>query len=211
MARFLATALCLAMILALAACGGSGNVAPPAGGDTGGGDNKQPPANQPDEGPREDPDLWKKVATPTPTGWKRLAKDGQDELRNNKYDLLLKPTFHLLAAFGDREIPHPSSGTDEEWQDWRDGVSAVFIYNVSKQKDDALESLKKHGAAFLNDFDAGAVRSQNGMALYVQPGAEQKWLACVSNERGTYILAALVRNDDAANLMKPYPATIKPE
>ena len=94
MARFLVAGVCLAMILALAACGGGSNTtdnssAPPA--NTSGGDGGSAKTNKPDDTPKEDPDLWKKIVMPTPKGWDKLAKDGQAELRSDKYDLLLKP------------------------------------------------------------------------------------------------------------------------
>ncbi|MCA8916463.1 MAG: hypothetical protein KDB90_13715 [Planctomycetes bacterium] len=216
MARFLVAGVCLAMILALAACGGGSNTtdnssAPPA--NTSGGDGGSAKTNKPDDTPKEDPDLWKKIVMPTPKGWDKLAKDGQAELRSDKYDLLLKPdaAFSLLESYGDKPAPHASSGTDEEWTDWRNTVSAVFIYNASKTKDDPVATLKKHGAAFISGFDGSGVREMSGVALYVHNEANDKWAACVSNERGTYILVALVRNEDASKIMKPYPATIKPE
>ncbi|MCB9893706.1 MAG: hypothetical protein H6839_04580 [Planctomycetes bacterium] len=217
MARCIVAGVCLVMILALAACGG-GNTAdntapPPENKCSGGGDGGSAKSNKPDDTPKEDPDLWKKIVMPTPTGWDKLAKDGQAELRSDKYDLLLKPSsdFALLEAYSDKAAPHASSGTDEEWADWRANVSAVFIYNATKTKDDPVATLKKHGAAFITGFDAAVVREMSGIALYVHNDAKDKWAACVSNERGTYILVALVRNDDASKLMKPYPASIKPE
>ena len=217
MARFIVTSISLLAVLALSACGGGADNASPAGNtpaaNTGGSAANTDKATNPDDPPKEDPDLWKKITTPTPKGWEKLAKDGQAELRKDGLDLLKKPgsEFFLLAAFGDKEAPHASSGTDEDWEAWRNEVSAVFVYNASKTKDDTVETLKKHGASFVEGFDGAGVRSMNGIALYIQPDAEFKWLACVSNERGTYILTALVRNDDASNLMKQYPATIKPE
>ncbi|MCA8917972.1 MAG: hypothetical protein KDB68_03595 [Planctomycetes bacterium] len=212
MKRWTLSAICLLVLFTLSACG-SGNVPAentPAPAANNSGDAK---ANTPDDTPKEDPDKWKKVVIPTPTGWDKLPKDGQAELRSDKFDLLLKPSgdFFLLDSFSDKASPHASSGTDEEWKEWRETVSAVFIYNASKTKDSPTETLKKHGGAFIKDFDSSKVGEVSGFAVYMHPSAQDKWLACTSNERGTYILCALVRNEDASKLMKPYPGTIKPE
>lgn len=206
----------LALMFALSACGGGAvNNAAPAPENTGGGsaqENKAPEDN-PDDGPKEDADKWKKVSTPTPDGWEDLSKDGLTELTSSKYGLLKKAPAGatLLAKFSDEHAPHASSGTDDEWTAWRESVSAVMVYNVSKTKDDPVDALKKHGGDFIDGFDAGAVGNDPGFAVYVHADGGQKWAACVSNANGTYILIALVRNDAASDLMKPYPSNIKPE
>jgi hypothetical protein len=203
---------CLLAALALSACGGGNTAANTTAPDNTAKTNEAPKDNSSDE-PKVDPDAWKKVSIPTPEGWDKMHKDGQSELRNSKYDLLLNPSsdYKYMAAFCDKPQPDATSGSDEEWKEWRETVSGVFVYNAAKTKEDPVETLKKHGAKFIKGFDAGAVRTAGDIAVYIQPDAKDKWLACTSNERGTYILCALVRNTEAGELMKPYPAKIKPE
>ena len=205
----------LTLLFLLSACGGgaASNAAPaPAPTNNGGTpEENKPPENKPDEGPKEDPDKWRNVTIPTPDGWHK-ASYGHEELTKAANGVFKKPgAFVRMGFFTDVEPPHASSGSDEEWDAWRDNVSAVFIYNVSKTEDSPVDTLKKHGGEFIDGFDSEQVREQSGMALYVHPNAQEKWAACVSNKNGTYVLVALVRNDAASDLMKPYPAKIKPE
>lgn len=209
----------LALMFVLSACGGGAtNNAAPAPANTGGGtqENKAP-ENKPDDTPKEDTDKWKKVTTPTPEGWDDLSKDGLNELTSAKYNLLKKAPGDapLIAKFADKHAPHASSGSDEEWQEWRENVSAVMIYNVSKTRDDMVDTLKKRGGDFLDGFDSTKVGeakfSGSPFGAYIHADDKQKMLACVSNENGTYILVGIVRSDDARNLLDPYPTKIKPE
>lgn len=212
MNRWTISAICLLAAFSMAACGGGEAANNTAATNTPAPAKNDAPANEPDEGPAVDPILWRKVTIPTPAGWVKPSH-GHAELTKSDYKILKKPggEFVRLAFFTDTEPPHASSGSEPEWLEWRNNVSACFVYNASKTKDDPVETLKQHGGSFIDGFDAGKVGSVGGFAVYKHPAADYKWLACTSNANGTYILCALVRSDDAENLMKPYPGTIKPE
>jgi hypothetical protein len=58
---------------------------------------------------------------------------------------------------------------------------------------------------------AADAHDKPGFAAYRHKAAPEKMMAAVSNERGTYILVALARSDDAANTLKQWPKEIQPE
>lgn len=221
MTRFLYACICVVALAALSACGG-GDTNQPADGntpsaDTGGdacGDDTDTDTGTdgPDEEPKEDPYKYRKIKADAPEGWHRLGNDGVFELQKPEFGLFTKVQGHeLITKYSDVEHPHASSGTDEEWEEWRETVSAVLIYNVAKTPGDPVASLEEMGAEFIDGFDPGAVREQQGVAVYIHPDDDSRWLACVSNDNGVYVLDALVRSDGAGEVLKPYPMTIEAE
>lgn len=228
MSRFIFGCVCLTMIFTLGACGGgqanqpatngaqTGDCGGDAGGDTGadtGGDTGSDSGGDTGEdGPKEDPYKYRKIKADAPEGWHNLVKDGVAELHKADYGILKEvDKYEMLAKFSELETPHLSSGTDEEWDEWREATSAVFIYNVTKTEDAPVATLEELGGDFIDGFDKSAVREVQGAAVYVHPDDETKWLACVSNANGTYVLTALVRSDAASDVLKPYPMTIEAE
>ncbi len=174
--------------------------------------NEEPTDPEP-ETPRPDPDKWRKVKTPAPDGWHKMGKEGRAELNKPDYGLLKAPPaeFQYIAAYADAEPPHASSGTDEEWTQWRDNASVVIVYAASKEQKDPLAVLKENGGKFIDGFVPADAHDNPGFAAYTHQASPEKMLAAVSNERGTYILVALARSSEAGNKLKQWPNEIQPE
>jgi hypothetical protein len=174
--------------------------------------NEEPNDPEP-EAPKPDPDKWRKVKTPAPAGWHKMGKEGRAELNKPDYGLLKAPPaeFQYIAAYADAEAPHASSGTDEQWMQWRENASVVIVYAASKEQTDPLAVLKDNGDKFIEGFVAADANDNPGFAAYTHQASPEKMLAAVSNERGTYILVALARSEAAANVLKQWPKEIQPQ
>ena len=213
--------ICLLLPLALAACGGGSSTNSGTNAGSGNAANQTPPAgngaksNTGDDGkvdpPKEDPDAYRKVRIPAPAGWHKLSKGEQKEFY--KAEVLKDPgsDYPMLAAYADLEPPHSSSGTDADWKAWREDASILLVFNVSKKGEDAKAMLKQHGAKFLQGFNAEDVHTDEGNAVYAHLDDPHKWMAGVSNTRGTYVVVALIRGEEAGNKIVVYPNEIKPE
>lgn len=183
--------------------GGGGNTADPAPANT----QKDPPK---DNTPPADPDAWRKVVGTEPEGWSKLAKTGYEELQSAKYSIIRKPKGDhvLLASVASVHAPHATSGTDAEWQAFRDQASAALLYNVSKKSEDAAEVLRRLGGDFLENFDTGAVKPDGKIATCVNG---QQMLVALSLANGTYIVTAIARDDDARKAVVDWAKSFKPQ
>lgn len=213
MAKALALKLAglLAVVAVVAGCGGGEN----AGGGTGGNAADPAPENAQkdppkDNTPKADPDAWRKIAGTEPEGWSKLGKTGYEELQNAKYSIIRKPKADhvLLASVASMHAPHATSGTDAEWQAFRDQASAALLYSVSKKSEDAAEVLRRMGGEFIDNFDTGAVKPDGNIATCVNA---ERMLVALSLANGTYIVTAIARDADAQKAVIAWAKSFKPQ
>ncbi|MCB9932918.1 MAG: hypothetical protein H6841_05775 [Planctomycetes bacterium] len=212
MARYFATALCLAMTLALTACGG-GNVAPPAGGNTGGGSgggNKPAPANTPEEGPREDPDLWKKVKSALPAGWHAVKGNSPVQKELERHVKPIPKDWKFVSGVVNSKAPGPTE-PDEAWGEWEKQAAGALLYFVSKEQKPAKAAAAELGKQVAAGEGSG--EGNDSLGWIELQGGEVPVFA-ISNKLGTYVVVGVVLTSDteaAGTAIRQWAESVKPE
>ncbi|MHC4841603.1 MAG: hypothetical protein ACYTDT_11740 [Planctomycetota bacterium] len=206
MYRHILAALVLAT--SLAACGGGANNAPPASPDTpyqgsgSGTDNSSCSGDDAPTDPPDDPTAWKKVDHSPPSGWSKLNKDATSEIEAKLAPKLKSAKF--VACHGSRKPPHPSSGTEDEWATWLEGINIGTLYFVADEKD-AAAVLKNNGAKLIEKL--GADVSGNAKSASAKSG--RVLVEARSTKYGTFVLVGVATTDHASEKLGNWANSIK--
>lgn len=209
----------LAMVFALSACGGgtAANNAP-APANTGGTaqDNTGPedkPEDKPEEEPQPDPNAHRNVSGTTPSGWHSMAKPGITELQNSGFLKAPSGGLEWLTGISTPKVPGPTEG-DEEWNEWRDHMSAASLYYAGEPGQDLVSAMKSAGGKLIDGFNPETVVKDGALAGGATDDGRYVYMA-FSNKLGTYVVVGVLasgeNHDSNGQAVIAWAESIKPK
>jgi hypothetical protein len=190
--------LALMFTFLLGACGGAASNGPASDNTGPGPTGNIAQDDKPDDGPAPDPNAYREIDGAVPEGWFTLNKPGWTELF--AAGLIGDPgnSLKLVKGICTPKVPGPTEG-DEEWNHWRDGVSAAILFHADTARLDLAAAMKKHGPLLVKNFDPATLRKE-GELVGGGSGDERYLYAAFSNKLGTYVAVVYVASGEGHTL-----------